>query len=43
MSTLPGTAATPTPLPSGSPLVVRTHAIPDPGALLALLPHTEPG
>ena len=42
MSTLPGTAATPTPLPSGSPLVVRTHAIPDPGALLALLPHTEP-
>ena len=42
MSTLPGTAATPTPLPSGSPLVVRTHAIPDPGVLLALLPHTEP-
>src|SRR6478736_7897829 len=42
MSTLPGSAATPTPLPSGSPLVVRTHAIPDPGALLALLPHTGP-
>ena len=40
MSTLPGTAATPTPLPSGSPLVVRTHAIPDPGALLELLPRT---
>jgi menaquinone-specific isochorismate synthase len=38
MSTLPGTAATPTPPPSGSPLVVRTQAIPDPGALLALLP-----
>jgi menaquinone-specific isochorismate synthase len=38
MSTLPGTAATPTPPPSGSPLVVRTQAITDPGALLALLP-----
>ncbi len=40
MSTLPGTAAATTPAPSGSPLVVRTHAIPDPGALLALLPNT---
>jgi menaquinone-specific isochorismate synthase len=38
MSTLPGTAATPSPPPSGSPLVVRTHSISDPGALLALLP-----
>src|SRR4051794_18823472 len=38
MSTLPGTAATPTPPPSGSPLVVRTHSLPDPGPLLALLP-----
>src|SRR5690349_9119499 len=38
MSTLPGTAATPTPPPSGSPLVVRTQTIPDPGALLTLLP-----
>jgi menaquinone-specific isochorismate synthase len=42
MSTLPGTATTPTPPPSGSPLVVRTHAIADPGALLALLPRTAP-
>ncbi|HEU4332029.1 MAG TPA: isochorismate synthase [Lapillicoccus sp.] len=41
MSTLPGTAATPTPPPIGSPLVVRTHAIPDPGALLSLLPVVE--
>jgi menaquinone-specific isochorismate synthase len=40
MSTLPETAAAITPAPSGSPLVVRTHAIPDPGALLALLPNT---
>ena len=40
MSTLPGTAAAAPPAPSGSPLVVRTHAIPDPGALLALLPNT---
>ena len=38
MSTLPGTAATPTPPPSGLSLVVRTQAIPDPGPLLALLP-----
>jgi menaquinone-specific isochorismate synthase len=43
MSTLPGTAATPTPPPSGSPLVVRTHLIPDPGALLALLPALSTG
>src|SRR4051812_20255591 len=43
MSSLPGTAATATPPPSGSPLVVRTHSIPDPGALLALLPQAAPG
>jgi menaquinone-specific isochorismate synthase len=42
MSTFPETAATPTAPPSGSPLVVRTHAIPDPGALLSLLPRAEP-
>ena len=42
MSTFPETAATPASPPSGSPLVVRTHAIPDPGALLSLLPRADP-
>jgi menaquinone-specific isochorismate synthase len=42
MSTFPETAATPAAPPSGSPLVVRTHEIPDPGALLSLLPRAEP-
>jgi menaquinone-specific isochorismate synthase len=43
MSTLPGPAADPTPPPIGSPLVVRTHAISDPGGLLSLLPRSGPG
>src|SRR5256885_1203619 len=42
MSTFPETAATPTAPPSGSPLVVRSHTIPDPGALLSLLPRADP-
>jgi menaquinone-specific isochorismate synthase len=42
MSTLPGTAAKAMPPPSGSPLVVRTQAVGDPGALLGLLPGVEP-
>lgn len=38
MSTNPDTSTSPQSPPAGSPLVVRTHAVPDPGSLLALLP-----